>query len=270
MCSSSTGTHALPAVFRPSSARRVDCVEGQLEAGDAPVFRILLRRPVTAVRRPYRRVHHFQADVARLYGVVALGAGDRVLEPAVPGVQVAEMDRVDVAFHRLDEVALTHRLVDPAFFVEVRQQVGQRRRHGARSHVSPDDAVALNAWVGNRTHLVLEIAFRRLRRHIDAGAGDVELPAVVNAAQSFLFVAPEKHRGASMRATVLNNANGSRAYPEADEVFAKQTQRGPAGSPATAVRSASAPVSSTGAESCPSASLAPPGTCRRFLVDSAW
>ena len=46
--------------------------------------------------------------------------------------------------------------------------------------------------VGAGAHLVLEVGLGRLRRHVDAGAGRVELPAVVDAAQAFLFVADRR------------------------------------------------------------------------------
>src|SRR5690606_40923450 len=69
--------------------------------------------------------------------------------------------------------------------------------------------------------LVLEVALRRLRRHVDTGAGDVELPAVVDAAQAVLLVAPEEHGGAAVRTGVRDQADLTRSRAEPDEVLAE-------------------------------------------------
>ena len=50
-------------------------------------------------------------------------------------------------------------------------ELRQRRRHRVRAHVGPDHAVAVDARVGLRVHLGLEIRLGRLRRHVDAVAG---------------------------------------------------------------------------------------------------
>ena len=52
---------------------------------------------------------------------------------------------------------------------------------------------------------------------------DVELPAVVDAAQAVLFVAAEEHRGAAVRAGVADQADASRCVAERDEVLAQQS-----------------------------------------------
>ena len=101
---------------------------------------------------------------------------------------------------------------------------GQRRRHLARAHVDPDHAVTLLRWVRPRVHLRLEVALRRLRRHVDAITGDIELPAVVNAAQPFFLVASEEQRCAAVRAGVLDDAGGAGGDSETDHVLAQQTQ----------------------------------------------
>ena len=73
---------------------------------------------------------------------------------------------------RLQPVALAQELlrrVPPGQHVGL--EVGQRRRRRARAHVDPDEAAALLRRVGARAHLVLEVRFGGLGRHVDAGAG---------------------------------------------------------------------------------------------------
>src|SRR5438309_1521217 len=68
-------------------------------------------------------------------------------------------------------------------------QVGQRRRCRAWTHVGPDQSAALLARVGDGRDLRAEVTLSRLVGHVDAVARDVELPAVVDAAQTRLLVA---------------------------------------------------------------------------------
>src|SRR5262249_57691998 len=74
----------------------------------------------------------------------------------------------------------------------------ERRRDLAGTHVDPDHAVDVAAGVRPRADLVLERALLGLVRHVDAAAGDVELPAVIRAAEAALLVAAEEERGAAM------------------------------------------------------------------------
>jgi hypothetical protein len=55
-------------------------------------------------------------------------------------------------------------------------------------------------------------------------SGDIELPAVIDAAQPALLVASEEQRCAAMRATVVEDADPSRAVAERDEALAEQHQ----------------------------------------------
>ena len=57
---------------------------------------------------------------------------------------------------------------------------------------------------------------------VDAGAGDVELPAVIDAAQPVLLVAPQPERDAAMGAELLKQANAAEAVTKRDEVLAQQ------------------------------------------------
>jgi hypothetical protein len=106
----------------------------------------------------------------------------------------------------------------------------QRRRFRARAHVDPDHTGPLDRPVGVCLDLLLEIR-RRHARHVQAVAGDVEFPAVIDAAQSAFLVASEKQRGAAMRAAVIHHADMALAVAEGDELFAEQhqTDRGTVG-----------------------------------------
>jgi hypothetical protein len=69
---------------------------------------------------------------------------------------------------------------------------------------------------------VLELVFLRLVQLIDAGTGDVELPAVIDAAQAALLVAPEIERHAAMRAELLDQPDAALGVAEGDELLTHQ------------------------------------------------
>jgi hypothetical protein len=71
---------------------------------------------------------------------------------------------------------------------------------------------------------VAEILVGRQIWHVEAIAGGVELPAVIDAAQSALLVASEKQRGAAMRTTVIENADPPRAVAKGDQFLTEQHQ----------------------------------------------
>src|SRR5690606_18294607 len=83
---------------------------------------------------------------------------------------------------------------------------------------------ALVGRVGPGAYLVLKVALRRFRRHVDACAGHVELPAVIDAAQAVFLVPAKEHAGAAVRAGILDDADPAGGGPEGDEVLAEQTE----------------------------------------------
>src|ERR1700722_11157707 len=85
--------------------------------------------------------------------------------------------------------------------------MGGPRLPVGRTQIGPNDAPSLMGGVRADLHLRLEERVRRLRRHVDAGAVAIELPAVVNAPQAALFVAAEEHRRAAMRAKCIEQAD---------------------------------------------------------------
>src|SRR5262245_25679122 len=85
-------------------------------------------------------------------------------------MQKAEMRGVDVALQSLQPVALTltEYRVDLILREEYRLQGRQRRWLGSRSHIDPDQTIALNRLVGLGLDLVLVIVLRWHVRHVDA------------------------------------------------------------------------------------------------------
>ena len=62
-----------------------------------------------------------------------------------------------------------------------------------------------------------------LRRHLDDVAVNVELPAVIEAAQAAILVAREHQRGAPVRAVFVEHADATFAVAENNEVLTEQT-----------------------------------------------
>ena len=152
---------------------------------------------------------------------------DRLVVRQVVGIdvarmQVAEMRGVDLALERLQPVAVALDEADLDLVLgHVEDLEGRQRRYlCALAHVDPDDAGALHRLVGFRLHLLLE-ARRRQARHVQAVAGDIELPAVIDAANAALLVAPEEQRGAAVRAAVVHHADPAVAVAEGDQLLAE-------------------------------------------------
>ena len=89
-----------------------------------------------------------------------------------------------------------------------------------RSHVRPDDSARFRHRVRRRADLRLEAV--GLVHLVHAPAVGIELPAVIDAAQAALFVAPEEQRGAAMRAEFVEETDAALRVAERDEVFAEE------------------------------------------------
>jgi hypothetical protein len=101
------------------------------------------------------------------------------------------MRGVDVALQGLQIVAVALDEADPYLIVGNAEHLErrQRRRLGTRSHIDPHDAGAFDRAVGPGADLVFEVLMRRHVRHVDALAGNVEFPAVIDTAQPVRLVA---------------------------------------------------------------------------------
>ena len=106
-----------------------------------------------------------------------------------PRVQEGDVAGIDAAFHRLQPVGLLQRFDMKLWLGRHHGEFPfrQRRLLLRRAHVGPQHAAALDQRIGLQLDLLAEAAFRRLRRHLDALAGDVVFPAVIGAAQAVVL-----------------------------------------------------------------------------------
>src|SRR5262249_55026008 len=118
--------------------------------------------------------------------------------------------------------ALVH--VDMALGNQRPLDLRQLRYHRLRTHVRPNHPAGLSGGIRRLADLVLEVTLGRLIRHVDAGAGHVKLPAVVDAAQPALLVASKKQRGAPVRAIPRKEAHLSVRISERNQVFREDSE----------------------------------------------
>ena len=116
------------------------------------------------------------------------------------------MGGIDTSFQGLEPVALLHNFSDMAMCLgDLRPgEIGWRRLQRRWSHVGPDNAADFHGRVGRSTNLLLEMQFCGLVHHVDTAALNVELPAVVDTAQTTLFIAAKKQRDPPMRTVLLD------------------------------------------------------------------
>src|SRR5689334_6549702 len=120
-------------------------------------------------------------------------------------MQEGDVAGVDATFHRLEPVALLYALRHEALLERYGRELPlrQRRLLLRRPHVGPQHAAALDERIGLQLDLLAVAALARLRRHLDALAGVVVLPAVIGAAQAAVLVAAEPQRHAAVRAELV-------------------------------------------------------------------
>ena len=134
------------------------------------------------------------------------------------------MARIDAAFERLQPVVFLDALGRHGLFRGDGGEFPQRfgRRGFLRAHIGPQHVADLDQRIGGQADLFLELAVLRLRRDIDAFALDVELPAVIGAAQAAFLVAAEPQRHPAVGAEFLQQAVAAVAVAEGDHLFAEQ------------------------------------------------
>ncbi len=150
-----------------------------------------------------------------------------VAETAVGVHRAVQVDRVHGVDAALDGLRVVVLLEVPGdVTVAVRHarplELGHRLHVLLRAHVRPEDAAALPDGVRPQLDLVPEVAVRGLGRHVDALAVDVELPAVVGAAEAHLLVAPEEEVRVAVRAETVDQSDLPDAVPERDEPLTQQ------------------------------------------------
>ena len=226
--SSSIGTQMCPAAPEmlplAARARGPDLMERQDEVICAHVH--LAAVEGTEPRVPVAVVGHVQLEGRRLAAherVHRLEAGARRVG-GQHAVQDGDVRGVDAALEALQPVALLDDLGDVA--VRGRRlrprEVRQRRPVLRRSEVGPDDAARLRRRVGRGADLVREAQLLRLVHHVHAAAVDVELPAVVDAAQAAVLVAAEEERHEPVRAVLVEEPDAAARVAEGDQLLAEQ------------------------------------------------
>ena len=127
-----------------------------------------------------------------------------------------------------------------------------------RAHIDPDHAAQLVGRIRLDADAFLEVAVGRLAGHVDALAGGVELPAVVDAAQAALLVATEEQRRAAVRTERADHADLAVGVAEGDQVFAQGARANRVAVRLAAARPRAAPAARNAARTRPSASPARP------------
>src|SRR6185437_5797846 len=90
-----------------------------------------------------------------------------------------------------------------------------------RAHVDPDHPAHFIRGIRAHGQALFEVRLGRLAGHIDALARGVELPAVVDAAETAFLVATEVQRRATMWAERVDDADLTVGIAESDEVLAE-------------------------------------------------
>ena len=134
------------------------------------------------------------------------------------------MSGVDAALQGLQPVALLAVLGDQTVTVRDLGPLEARRRRlpVGRAHVSPDHAPHLNDGIGDSLYLGMVIAVLRFIHHVRAATGNIELPAVVNAAKSVLFVSAEEKRGTTVGAELFDQADLPGCIAECHKILSQQ------------------------------------------------
>ena len=189
---------------------------------------------------------------AMLYLLPCGALEQRVLVDVV-AVQPGDVARIDAALHGLQPVALLDALGDEALLRRHHREfpLRQRRRVLRRAHIGPQDAAALDQRIGFELDLLGEAAFLWLRRHLDALPSEVELPAVIGAAQSAFLVAAEPKRDAAMGTKLVDQPVAALAVAERHEPLGQQLDAHRRAVVCRQVLRPAAPASSSGGTSSP-------------------
>src|SRR5262245_55110929 len=90
-----------------------------------------------------------------------------------------------------------------------------------RSHIGPDKTAALARRIGFLLAIERETTAFGFAGLVQDVALNVELPAVIEAAEPTLFIAPEGERGAAMHAVLAENAQATLGVAEDNQVLAE-------------------------------------------------
>ena len=132
------------------------------------------------------------------------------------------MGRIALAFEALEVIAFQQS------FGHVRKLqrhlgpfvVGKERHQFARTEVSINDAVGFVRGIRRVAELLAKIAIGGFRGSFNDIALNVVFPAVVNTAQTALFVAAEKKRRAAVGAVLADETDASLSVAKRNQIFA--------------------------------------------------
>ncbi len=212
------------AVHAVAAARRDHGEARQHILGDAPVvIAVLGIAPRTDVEAA-GALHHLEhrAGVIEIV-LVAPGAPEQRIGIDVAAMQERHMAGIDAAFHRLQPVAFLDALRHEALRVRHQREFPFRQGRPAlrRPEMGPQHAATLDQRIGLELDPFGEAALHRLRRHLHALAVDVELPAVIGAAQPAFLVAAEPQRRPAMGTEFVDQPEPPAAVAERDQPFRK-------------------------------------------------
>ena len=91
-----------------------------------------------------------------------------------------------------------------------------------RSHIRPKHGALYRRGICCQPNFLTKSTFGWLGRKIDAIPINIELPAVINTADTAIFVAPEEQICAAMRAVPVHQADSAFRIAKGDQVFAEQ------------------------------------------------
>ena len=134
------------------------------------------------------------------------------------------MAGVDPALDALGPVVLLQALADVAMLWrhQAPLQLGRHFRHVLPlAEIGPDHPAPFDDGVGLGLDLLAQRRVGRLGRHVHDVAVDVELPAMVDAAQTAFLVAPEPEIDATVRAVAVEQAEAAVGVLEGDQVLAQ-------------------------------------------------
>src|SRR6516162_581054 len=220
VCVSSIGTKARATRSRPSGRLRP---ERQAEAGEAPIQVLLVLLAESAVKDAGLAIHHL------IFGR-AIGES-RILAVRQATVQETEVRCIDLALQGLEIIGLPLHAPDaPLFVIQLeRLEAGKLGRGLPRPHIDPDESRTFPNIVGLRLDAVVRGQWTRQVRCVDTVACHVELPTMIDAANTVMLVAAKEKRRAAMRAFLIHDTDTTRRIAEGDQLLVEkfESQWGP-------------------------------------------
>src|SRR5262249_48280280 len=136
-------------------------------------------------------------------------------------MQEPGVDGVDRALQDLEVIALHLRGPGLAGGDHVRFERGQGWGGSTRAEGGPHDPAAFLGWIGDGLDFAFEVTLGWFVGHVETVALDVELPAVIDAAQARFLVASKEETRSAVWAVVPNESDLPGSVTEGDQLFAQ-------------------------------------------------